>query len=102
MRRRNKSELFSEIQAHQRSTIWPDTLRNSVLVDAFVWKGSPTATPVQRIGTALFGMLLSCPALLLIGFGFSESNVFLRTFMLLCAIPWIVIGCRLLGNAFRH
>ena len=43
-----------EIEARQRGTVWPDTLRNGALVDAFLWKGSPKATVIQRIGPGLF------------------------------------------------
>ena len=63
---------LSEIETRQRNTVWPDTLRNGSLVDAFVWRGSPNATYIQRIGTALFGLLFLCPAVLLIRFGFFE------------------------------
>lgn len=63
---------LSEIEARQRNTVWPDTLRNGALVDAFVWRGSPNATYIQRIGTALFGLLFLCPAVLLMRFRFFE------------------------------
>lgn len=62
------------MEAWQRNTLWPDTLRNGALVDAFLWKGSPNATPIQRIGIALFGLLFLCPAVLLVGFGGFERG----------------------------
>ena len=39
-------------------------LRSGRAVDEFLWKGDRRATPVQRAGLALFGMMfLSCAAL---------------------------------------
>jgi len=46
---------LSEIEARQRNTVWPDTLRNGALVDAFVWRGSPNATYIQGAGPSLQG-----------------------------------------------
>jgi hypothetical protein len=92
-----------EIEARQRSTVWPDTLRNGAVVDAFLWKGSPNATPIQRIGTGLVGLLFLCPAVLLMRFGFFENGpTVFRGFMFLLAIPWVAISCKLLRNALRH
>jgi hypothetical protein len=54
------------MQAKQRNVVWPDTLRNGRSVDAFFWKGSPTAPFVQRLGAFLFGLgFLSLGAALL-------------------------------------
>ena len=47
---------MEDIHGRQRNIFWPDTLRNGRAVDAFLWKGSPDATPVQRIGAWLFGL----------------------------------------------
>jgi hypothetical protein len=104
MKLHDKSGTVSDdVRARQRNTVWPDTLRNGRVVDSFIWKGSPDATLVQRIGVALFGLLFLCPALLLVRFGVLEPGPApFRTFMLLFALPWVAIGCRLLGNAFRH
>jgi hypothetical protein len=92
----DKSKAVSDdIRARQRSTVWPDTLRNGRVVDSFIWKGSPDATLVQRIGIALFGFLFLCPALLLVRFGVLEPGpVLFRTLMLLFALPWLAIGCK--------
>jgi len=53
---RDPRHFIEDIHARQRNIVWPDTLRNSRKVDAFLWKGSPNATPVQRIGAWLFGL----------------------------------------------
>lgn len=92
-----------EVESRQRNVVWPDTLRNGALVDAFLWKGSPNATPIQRIGTGLFGLLFLCPAILLMRFGVFESGpVVFRMLMFLLALPWAAISCKLLRNAIRH
>lgn len=41
MTRKKISRFASELEARQRNTVWPDTLRNNLLVDNFLWKGSP-------------------------------------------------------------
>jgi hypothetical protein len=47
---------MEDIHGRQRNIVWPDTLRNGRAVDMFLWRGSPDATPVQRIGAWLFGL----------------------------------------------
>jgi hypothetical protein len=101
---RNRSQVISDdARSRQRNTVWPDTLRNGRFVDVFLWRGSPDATLVQRIGTTLFGLLFCCPAVVLLRFGFFEPGPApFRMFMLLLALPWLAFGCKLLHNAFRH
>lgn len=99
----SRNKLSSDIKARQRNILWPDTLRNGALVDAFAWRGSPNASCIQRIGTALFGLLFLCPAILLMRFGVLEKGPALfRLLMFLLALPWIAIGCKLLRNASWH
>lgn len=89
---------MGEIEARQRNTVWPDTLRNGALVDAFVWRGSPNATYIQRIGTALFGLLFLCPAVLLMRFGFFEVGPALfRLLMFLLAFHGWLLAVNYLG-----
>ena len=64
----------SEIEDRQKNTLWPDTLRNSALVDAFLWRGSRNATPIQRIGIFLSGLLFVSPAVLLLRYGVFEPG----------------------------
>lgn len=51
-----QEQIIEEIKARQRNTVWPDTLVNGENVDAFLWKGSPNAPLVQRIGAWVFGI----------------------------------------------
>jgi len=99
----DNSDALEEIRARQRNTVWPDTLRNGRLADAFIWKGSPHATLVQRTGIGLFGLLSLCPAVLLLHFGcFQPGPLLFKAFMLLCAVPFVAIALKLLTNAFRR
>jgi hypothetical protein len=99
--KRTRWRSFSEIESRQRNTVWPDTLRNGAIVDAFVWKGSPTATAIQRIGIALFGLLFLCPAILIFCFGCLEPGPPLFRVLML-ALPWVAVSCKLMKNALRH
>jgi hypothetical protein len=104
MKVKDESRLVSDdVRTRQRNTVWPDTLRNGRVLDSFVWKGSPDATLVQRVGIALFGFLFLCPAFVLVRFGVLQPGpAAFRTLMLLFALPWVAIGCKMLRNGFRH
>jgi hypothetical protein len=52
--------LFKEVSRRQRNTLWPDAMVNSSSVDALLWKGSPKATKVQRVGIVVWGLTLMC------------------------------------------
>jgi hypothetical protein len=52
-----ESERFlEELEARQRSILWPDYLRANRNVFEFLWKGDPNAKPVQRAGLFIFAM----------------------------------------------
>jgi hypothetical protein len=55
--RKDLDELIDETRAKQRNVVFPDTVRNARSVDAFLWRGSPDAPLVQRIGAWLFGSM---------------------------------------------
>jgi hypothetical protein len=48
--------VIEEVEAKQKNTAWPDTRKNSRSVDAFLWKGSPDAPLIQRMGAWVFGL----------------------------------------------
>ena len=48
--------LLEEVERRQRNTLWPDAMVNSGSVDALLWKGSPKATKVQRVGIVIWGL----------------------------------------------
>src|ERR1039458_2499023 len=43
-------QIREDIEARQRSILWPDYLRATRNVYEFLWNGDPKARPVQRIG----------------------------------------------------
>src|ERR1035438_7539121 len=49
-------QIREDIEARQRSILWPDYLRATRNVYEFLWNGDPKARPVQRIGLAIFGL----------------------------------------------
>jgi hypothetical protein len=53
----NTDELLKDIHRKQGPTKWPETLEASRSVDEFLWKGDPRATPVQRVGLAVFAVM---------------------------------------------
>jgi hypothetical protein len=93
-------EIREDIEAKQRATVWPDTLRNGSSVDAFLWKGDQHAKPIQRAGLFVFGV-----AFLLIAIAIS-STPFQKKFEdgwgvdFLMAFAALLLSMRLLRNAF--
>jgi len=101
MKPTDESRLLKDVVARQRNTVWPDTVRNGALVDSFLWRGSASATLVQRVGIAFFGALFLCSALMFVRFALLEF-VAVRVVLFLFAGSCGAIGSRLLRNAFRH
>lgn len=54
--RRGIPGLVRELRSRQKNTVWPDPLLNSRSVDEFLWRGSPNASPIQRLGAVVFGI----------------------------------------------
>ncbi len=92
-----QERLLEEIEAKQRNTVWPDPLRNTRDVDVFLWKGSPDAPLVQRIGAWMFGI-----AFILCGVGFLAVAYEKQSlaFGILSAVPFL-IGVKVCLNGFR-
>jgi hypothetical protein len=93
-------QIREDVEARQRATDWPDTLRNGRTIDAFFWKGDPNAKPVQRIGLIVFALFF-----LLIGI-FGASIPFQKNFengssiVLVVALLPLLLSMRLLRNSF--
>jgi ABC-type dipeptide/oligopeptide/nickel transport system permease component len=105
MKSRRSSKFLDDVQARQRATIWPDTLRGGRAVDSFLWKGSPDATLVQRVGIAIFALAIIVLAFVGVFLGYAAAfkhAAWLSLFMFLFAFFLAAIGCKLLGNVFRH
>jgi hypothetical protein len=69
-------------------------------VDAFLWKGSPDATPIQRAGSAIFGLSFLAAGFTFAYMAVSRGGSGPSLFIMLFGLFWVVIGGKLLGNAF--
>ncbi len=103
MKRRAKvqdNDLVSEaVKAKQRYNSWPSAMANSRSVAEFLWKGSPDATLIQRMGAWILGLFF-----ILIGVGFaitgSEQS---RWFEFAFLFVVFLIGGKVFLNGFhRH
>jgi hypothetical protein len=96
--RDSQERLIEDVTASQRNTLWPDAMVNSSSVDALLWKGSPKATRVQRIGIAIWGLTF-----VLIGSA-CEMGAYERQdlFLMLFGLPCLALGTKLFLNAFKR
>jgi hypothetical protein len=93
------SRLLEEVESRQRNTVWPDTMVNGVRVDALLWKGSPKATKVQRIGIAIWGLTF-----LALGtfFTFVQAPELHSPMLAIIGLFVLALGARVTFNAFRR
>jgi hypothetical protein len=70
----NREDFIREIEDRQRNIVWPGPLVNARLVDKLVWKGSPDATAVQRVGIAIFGLSFLLVGSVLLSFAKADSS----------------------------
>jgi hypothetical protein len=93
-------QIREDIEAKQRNTLWPDTFRNSAIIDAFLWKGDPNAKPVQRIGLIILALFSLLICLFLTTVPFQKSFEDGSSIVFLAALIPFLIAMRLLRNAF--
>jgi len=91
-------EFIADIRARQSNVVWPDVVINGRRVDEPVWKGSPNATIVQRIGMGLFGFFFVALGVVMLSYGKGEGSV---PAILISWVP-LLLGARLLYNTFRR
>ena len=89
-------KLIAEVKASQRNTAWFDVLRNGRSVDSLLWKASPTAKPVRRIGVLIPGL-----AFFLVGAAFYAISLDQHSFTPLGTLLTFAAGTRLTINAAR-
>lgn len=93
----DQQRFVEDFKAKQSNTLWPDTLKNSKGVDEFLWKGSPDAPLVQRIGAWIFGLTF-----ILLGFAFVDIAYEKHSaFDLVFSSIWFLIGGKVFLNGFR-
>jgi hypothetical protein len=96
-------QLREEIEAKQRSILWPDYLRANRNIFEFLWKGDPKAKPVQRIGLILFAVQSWVMGVYSAAAGWASDNLWGQVIGPLTGLISILISIRLFLNAFlRH
>lgn len=93
-------QIREDVEARQRNTVWPDTFRNSAIIDAFLWKGDPNAKPVQRIGLIILSCFSLLLCLFLITVPFQKKFEGASSIVFLAALIPLLVAMRLLRNAF--
>lgn len=93
-----QDQAIEDLRAKQRNTVWPDPIRNSRSVDAFLWNGSPDAPLVQRIGAWIFGLTFILAGLLWVSVAYEKHD---RVFGVL-SIVWFAVGGKVFLNGFRR
>jgi hypothetical protein len=93
------TKLREEVEAAQRNIVWPDTVRTGASVDALLWRGSPKATTVQRIGIAVFGLLFLSLGLF---FVFSLAPKLHSALSAVLGVLYSALGIKVTLNAFRR
>ena len=95
-------EMLNEIDHKQGAAKWPQTLEAGRSVDEFLWKGDPKATPVQRVGLAIFGVGFLCLfviSIVLVVIGHDGPSIFIG---LVVGTPCGIFAFRFLRNVFRR
>jgi len=95
---KHPEELSDELRVKQENILWPNTVRNGRSVDALIWKGSPEATLVQRIGIWLFGLAFFAVGLEMLSWARRAGSRPLGYFSCL----WLLLGIKVTLNAFRR
>jgi phosphotransferase system glucose/maltose/N-acetylglucosamine-specific IIC component len=93
------AELREDIEAKQKATVWPDTMRNGSSVDAFLWKGDPQAKPIQRAGLVVFGFAFLIFAIVIASIPFEKNFEDGGVIDFLMALFALLISLRLFRNA---
>jgi hypothetical protein len=99
MNHRNAQDRFIEdVRARQQNTLWLDVMVNGSSVDGPLWRGSPNATKVQRIGIAIFGLAFGCIGAACELGAYEKRELFLALY----GLPWQALAARLFLNAFKR
>lgn len=97
-----QQQLVEEIKEKQRNTVWPDTLLNSRNVDEYLWKGSPNAPLVQRIGAWLFGFTFILLGVMLVEVDRETTPERKSIALVILAVLFFGLGIKVFLNGFRR
>src|SRR5579875_3491740 len=87
--------LHEDVEARQRNILPHDQLRNATGVDAFLWRGDPNASRVQRAGMIVFGSFFFVVFVGFLGIAIENHSVLWG----LMSLVWLVVAARLFRNA---
>jgi hypothetical protein len=93
------TSLLKDFESHQRNVVWPDTMVNGHSVDELLWKGSPNATKVQRVGIAIWGLFFLSLGVFFVFVLASEQHSF---FAAILGLLLMALGTRIILNAFNR
>ncbi len=93
-----QQKLTEEIKAKQSNTLWPDAMKNSSGVDAFLWKGAPNAPLVQRIGAWIFGLTFFLLGVAFLAIAYEKHS----PFVLVISLAIFMLATRICLNGFRR
>jgi hypothetical protein len=94
--------LIEQTKAKQRNTIWPDTFQNGRSVDEYLWKGSPDAPLVQRIGAVIFGLFFMLMSVILVEADRETMPDRKSIAAVIVGIVFFGIGLKVFLNGFRR
>src|SRR5579863_10206084 len=95
-RERAHRSALDKIGARQRNVLWNEAVPNAVRADAFLWRGSPNPTLLQRIGAALFGLTFLCAGIAFL----MLANAHRSLQWMLLAYVFVLLGIRVCRNSF--
>jgi len=96
-------QIREDLEAKQRSILWPDYLRANRNIFEFLWKGDPKAKPVQRFGLILFALHFWLMGVFSAADFWSIDLWISRAFGSLIGLIFVLLSIRLFRNAFlRH
>jgi hypothetical protein len=90
-------KFIEDIRSRQKNTVWPDSLRNGRSVDEFLWKGSASATLVQRMAAWLIGAFFLFAGVVFLSFARTANSWTLAIF----ALAWVLLGAKVFRNGFQ-
>ena len=91
-------DLSDDMRARQRNTLWYDTVFNGRRVDVFLWRGSPGAPLVQRIGAWIIGAELIGLGCLAVIAARKENSMLIAAASIFC----FGAGYKVFRNGFRR
>jgi len=95
-------KLVEEVRAKQSNTVWPDTLLNGRSVDEFLWKGSPDAPLVQRIGAWIFGLFFMFGGAVFVEADRETTPDRKSLVVVIVGVAFFLIGLKVFFNGFRR